>query len=73
MSVDDPKGDLEVVVNYMGTGLFKSRIKDVKVAEMIIVLDRLFESIIKVALDAEMGRANRKMFKVFGKKQFDAI
>jgi len=73
MSVDDPKGDLEVIVNYMGTGLFKSRVKNVKVAEMIVVLDKLFESVIKVALDAEIGRANPKMFKVFGKKQFDAI
>jgi len=67
---EDLKGDLEVIVNYMGLGLMKTKVNDVKIAEMPVILRDSFTSIFRAVLDAERGKLPKNAMPLFSDEQF---
>lgn len=70
---EDPKGDLEVIVNYLNEGMIKHRSKEIKVAEIPYVLRNIFLAIIQTQQKLEKGVVPKNVFKVYGSKQFEAL
>jgi len=70
---NDTKGDLEVIVNYMGIGLAKTRMKDVKMAEMPTALRQLFLAVLEGIVSSSQGKIPKNFFPVFGEEQFKGM
>ena len=70
---EDLKGELEVIVNYMDSGLLKTRIKDVKDAELPVVLRDMFLSLMKILLETKYGKIPDNAMPVFSNEQFKEI
>lgn len=72
--MEDLKGDLEIIVNYMDRGLMKSRVKDVKEAEMPVTLREIMIELLKVIYKTKYGKELPKnAMPVFSEEQFKGI
>ena len=70
---EDLKGDLEVIVNYLDNGLLKTRVKDVKDAELPVVLRDIFIALMKTLLETKYGKIPDNAMPVFSNEQFKEI
>ncbi len=70
---EEMKGDLEIIVNYMNEGLLKTRIKDVKDAELPVVLRDGFLALLKTILQAKGGEFPDNAMPLFSKEQLEKI
>lgn len=71
--MEEMKGDLEIIVNYMDEGLLKTRIKDVKDAELPVVLRDAFLALLKTILQAKQGKIPENAMPLFSKEQIEQI
>ena len=69
--VEDTKGELEVIVNYLNVGMMKVRSKDTKVAEIPYKVKEIFEVMIKTQKKIESGIIPNNVMKLYGDKQFE--
>jgi len=73
MNEPELKGELEVIVNYMQSGLVKTRLNDVKEAELPVVLRDLFIAVMKVIVEAKKGKVPNNAMALFSEEQFKQI
>ncbi len=71
--IDDPKGELEVIVTYMGKALTKQRVEDVKNAEMLMALRDIFVNIMETLLEVTKGNLPKNVFPVYSEEQLRRI
>lgn len=67
------KGELEVIVNFMGNGLMKTRLNDVKDAELEVVLGEMFDRLMTAILQAKKGQFPDNSMPLFSEEQFKQI
>jgi len=70
MSEEELKGDLEIIVNYMGSGLIKTRKKDVKNAELPLVMRDMFVALMKVHMKTLGGEFPDNAMPLYSDEQF---
>lgn len=70
---EEMKGDLEVIINYMDTGLIKTRIKNVKEAELPIAFKDATIAILKALLQAKNGQLPENAMPLYSQEQFEKI
>lgn len=71
--MEDLKGDLEIIINYMEGGLLKTRVKNVKEAELPVVLADGFIAILKTITELKGGKFPKNSMALFSQEQFEKI
>lgn len=70
---EELKGDLEIIVNYMEEGLLKTRIANVKEAELPYTLRDGFFALMKTLMKLKGGEFPDNAMPLFSKEQFEKI